>query len=594
MQKSWPARIWQIKHNGVLIPEYKPVGFKIKYRGKPMSLAPEQEEMAVAWVKKLGTDYVKDPVFVKNFFSDFSKALGIQEEVNPEDFDFSEIIEWVEEQKIAREKMTREERKKLAEERKKLREENREKYGYAIINGERVEIGNYMVEPPCIFRGRGKHPLRGRWKPRVKYSDIVLNLSGDPPPTPTGEPWGGVEFDPNALWIAKWRDRLTGKMKYIWIAESASLRQIREREKFDTARKLEEYLEKVRKHIWEGLRAEDPLRRKISTVAYLIDALKFRVGDEKDKDEADTVGATTLRGSHVKISGDGRITFDFLGKDSVRWVKEVELPAQVVENIRSFMKGPREQIFDGVRSELVNEFLNEAMPGLTAKVFRTYHATNVVSDFLSHNRIDPNCPDDLKKYVATMANLQAAIECHHKRKLPKGWRESMKKKEERLRGMRERLEALKERFARAEKELEKKFEERIAQREEKLRAMERKLEEARTIGKRKMVMKLRKRMKEEKKRMNDLRNELSERRARLREQMKKRIESMNRKIESAKLKLELARHTRDYNLGTSLKSYIDPRVYAIWAGEIGYDWKNIYPKALQKKFAWVEEAKKEK
>ncbi|MEM3402692.1 MAG: hypothetical protein QXH08_05670, partial [Candidatus Hadarchaeales archaeon] len=59
-------------------------------------------------------------------------------------------------------------------------------------------------------------------------------------------------------------------------------------------------------------------------------------------------------------------------------------------------------------------------------------------------------------------------------------------------------------------------------------------------------------------------------------------------------KLKLARETRDYNLGTSLKSYIDPRVYAIWAGEIGYDWKKIYPKTLQKKFAWVEEAKKEK
>ncbi|MEM3402694.1 MAG: hypothetical protein QXH08_05680, partial [Candidatus Hadarchaeales archaeon] len=327
MKKLWPARIWEIKHNGVLIPEYEPIGFKIRYRGKRIALTPEQEEMAVAWVKKLGTDYVKDPVFVRNFFSDFSKALGIQEEVSPEDFDFSEIIRWVDEQKIAKEKMTKEEKKRLAEERKRAREEKKEKYGYAIINGEKVEIGNYMVEPPCIFMGRGKHPLRGRWKPRVKYSDIILNLSCDPPPTPTGEPWGGVEFDPNALWVAKWRDKLTGKMKYVWIAESAALRQIREREKFDTARKLEEYLPKVREHIWKGLTAEDPLRRKIATVAYLIDTLKFRVGDEKDKDEADTVGATTLRGSHVKIGGDGRVTFDFLGKDSVRWVKEVELPA---------------------------------------------------------------------------------------------------------------------------------------------------------------------------------------------------------------------------------------------------------------------------
>ena len=51
----------------------------------------------------------------------------------------------------------------------------------------------------------------------------------------------------------------------------------------------------------------------------------MRVGDEKDPDEADTVGAITLRAEHIKIEGD-ILHFDFLGKDSVRWVKERESP----------------------------------------------------------------------------------------------------------------------------------------------------------------------------------------------------------------------------------------------------------------------------
>jgi len=37
-------------HSGVLIPVYKPVGFKIRFRGQEIALDKDQEEMAVAWV----------------------------------------------------------------------------------------------------------------------------------------------------------------------------------------------------------------------------------------------------------------------------------------------------------------------------------------------------------------------------------------------------------------------------------------------------------------------------------------------------------------------------------------------------------------
>jgi DNA topoisomerase-1 len=519
---SGAQEIVQLAHSGVLIPAYEPHGFIIRYKGRTLSLTPEQEEMAVAWVKKLGTDYVKDPVFVKNFLQDFSKALGVDPSSKIEDFDFSEVQRWVEEEKAKKESMTREEKKKLAETRKKIREANKEKYGYATINGERVEIGNYTVEPPCIFMGRGKHPLRGRWKPRVSYGDIVLNLSPDAPTpkTPDGSSWGGRVFDPSALWVAKWRDKLTGKMKYLWIADSAPFKQEREITKFDEALRLEQLVGEVRRHIEKNLTSEDTTRRKVATVAYLIDALKMRVGDEKDKDEADTVGATTLRGSHVKIDDSGSVTFDFLGKDSVRWVKTIKPPPQVVNNLRSFIGRPREPIFSGIRSEDVNAFLGEVAPWLTAKVFRTYHASKVVKDYLAKAKVRPDEPDFKKKYVATMANLEAAITCNHKRKLPKNWSESLRKKEERLRALKVRLREVRKKPSKAHA---------------------------------------------------------------------KRVESLLRKIEAAELRVRLAKATRDYNLGTSLKSYIDPRVYAKWARELGYDWKNIYPKTLQRKFAWVED-----
>ena len=57
----------------------------------------------------------------------------------------------------------------------------------------------------------------------------------------------------------------------------------------------------VRRTSSPGCKTAHPRRRMIATACYLIDALCLRVGDEKDPDEADTVGATTLRPEHVKL-----------------------------------------------------------------------------------------------------------------------------------------------------------------------------------------------------------------------------------------------------------------------------------------------------
>lgn len=170
----------QLIHNGILFPKYETKGFSISYKGTKIKLAPEQEEMAVAWVKKLGTVYVEDPVFVKNFFNDFSAALGL-EKVSREDFDFSEIVKYVEEEKLRKANVLKEEKKKLAAERKVIRENNREKYGYVTVDGKKVEIANYIAEPSSIFMGRGEHPLRGKWKRGPRPEDVVLNLSPDAP-----------------------------------------------------------------------------------------------------------------------------------------------------------------------------------------------------------------------------------------------------------------------------------------------------------------------------------------------------------------------------------------------------------------------------
>ena len=44
------------------------------------------------------------------------------------------------------------------------------------MDGQEVDVGNYMAEPPGIFMGRGEHPMRGRYKPQVTSNDVTLNL----------------------------------------------------------------------------------------------------------------------------------------------------------------------------------------------------------------------------------------------------------------------------------------------------------------------------------------------------------------------------------------------------------------------------------
>ncbi|MCX6820714.1 MAG: DNA topoisomerase I, partial [Candidatus Aenigmarchaeota archaeon] len=382
-------------HNGVMVTAYDPKGHSIGHAGRTIKLSPEQEEMAVAWVRKLGTDYAKDPVFEANFFEDFSKALGIVKAA-AKDFDFSEIEAAVAKERATKEAMSKEAKKKQAADRKLVREANKAKYGQAVVDGQDVDLSNYVVEPSSIFMGRGQHPLRGRWKRGAGYGDITLNLSPDAK-RPQGK-WKDVVWNPEFLWIAKWDDSLRGKEKYVWLAETSPLRQQKEQAKFDRAIELAKKYDAIMKYIAGSLSDEDEKRRKVATVCYLIDALNIRVGDEKGEDEADTVGATTLTNKNVIVKSGNVVEFDFLGKDSVRMQRELELPPDVVRNLKEFIadavkRAGREgkaMLFEGVRSEGVRAFLDEVAPDVTSKVFRTFHSTQAVEEYLTKNPVKPD------------------------------------------------------------------------------------------------------------------------------------------------------------------------------------------------------------
>ena len=539
-----------LQHNAILFPpDFASKGIKIKIKGQPMNLNILQEEMVYQWAKKKDTPYAQDKVFQKNFTSDFAKTLNSKfNKISYQDIDFSQAYKIVDKEKDLKEMMSKEEKKKLAKKRKELKEEMTEKYGKAIIDGSEVEVANYMAEPPGIFIGRGEHPLRGKWKPRVTPKDVTLNL-GKEAKVPKGT-WGKIVNDRDSMWLASWMDELTQKRKYVWLADTASLKQERDIAKYDKAKNLAKKIERVKKEIVKDMQSKDSKLKRISTACYLIYRTSMRVGDEKDPEEADTVGATTLRKEHIKLTGKA-IEFDFLGKDYVRWQETVPAEGQdkqFHDNLKELVenKKPTEEIFDGITSRHVNVYYSSIVKGLTAKVFRTYLSSIVVSKYLRENEnIKSKSPVE-KLYHAKLANLEAAIMCNHKRTIPKTFEQSLQKKKDTL----------------------KKVEKTASW--EKARTTLNKVEGS-TPKTEKQKQALEKRIKT----LND--------------QIKKQKKKHKEKVEKLKLQIDLVEQTRDYNLGTSLRNYIDPRIFKSWTDEVGAEWEKLYTSALQKKFLWVKQ-----
>lgn len=503
----------QLIHNGIIIPKFSSFpfsNFKIKEHGMftRSEMPVEIEEMVVAWSRKLGTKYMDDSIFKENFFRDFLKVCAEKDstcvtnylEQNPEEFDFSSTRNGLDCIKEVKANWSTTQKKENLEQRKAACLENKSHYGRVFINGTKFTLANYRSEPSGIFMGRGKHPKRGSWKSGVKPEDVILNLSPD---APVPEGFDQTVWEPNKKYIAKWLDSFTHKWKYIYFGAESSIQQSADIAKFDKAKELQKNIGKLDKFIGDNLTNLNSKIRKIATCCYLISELGIRVGDEKDlSEEADTIGAVTLRPEHLVFESDYEIWFNFLGKDSIRFQERKKVNSRVYENLREFVAEGNQRIFYGITSTDINKFLSEAMPGLTSKIFRTCIATNGADLYLTKlDEVGKEDPEYIKKYVAKLANLQAAKLLNH-RKTPSA-----------------------------------KFQERLEKKEEKLRQY---LSEGKT-----------------------------------------------EKADKLQLEIDLLKRTGNYNLSTSLRNYLDPRIFVLWAKNVDFDLKGLYSKTLRKKFSWA-------
>lgn len=544
------------EHNGVLFPDpYVPHKKPLIYNKEKIVLDAESEEYATIYSKFTETEYTKSKVFRKNFFNDwkvFLKKGGFTQIKNIDDCDFSIILKHVLDTKEKANNVSKEQKLKT----KEKKDKDEEKYKFAKINGTEEPAGNFRIEPPGIFLGRGCHPKAGVIKRRVYPEDITINIGtkAKVPSLPEfykNRKWGKVIHNQYIEWLASWKDNITGKTKYVWLGQKSLFKAKSDEHKFDIARKLNKQIEKIRVTNYNNITnpSNDVKTRQLACALYLIDTLALRVGNEKGEDEADTVGVCSLRVEHLSLLDNNKIKLDFLGKDSIRYENTVEVESSIYMQLIKFMKGKKkdEDLFDEINPTLLNAYLKSMMEDLTAKVFRTYNASKLFQDELSH--------------------IQKEINSIKKKSQPKSETKKEKNDEETNFELSE-INAILDMYQKAnikvallcnhQKGVSKTFNE--------------------------QVIKINDNIKDLKNKRRELKNNVDkDNKVKSNEKIKKIDEKIEKEISKKDLKVEL----KNLSLTTSKMNYIDPRITVAFFKKNKLPLEKIFSPTLMDKFFWA-------
>jgi len=531
-KKQWTV----LRHNGPFFPEeYKKHNIPVIYNSNEIILPDLAEEYATLYARYLDTEYVNNIKFNKNFFNDFKKVLP--KNIKFDDIyqiDFSLIKKHLDKISEQKKNMTKEEKEKI----KAQNDEIEEPYKNCVIDGTNQKVGNYKIEPPGIFLGRGEHPKIGMIKRRIYPEDVTINLDKEAPipkPNIKDHKWGKVIHDREVIWLATWKDTITGKSKYIFTSMESTFKSKSDEKKFDLARRLKRKAKDIRAKYEEELKSEDLKTRQLATALYFIDNLALRVGGKKNKKEkADTVGVTSLRVEHLTLIPPNTIKLDFLGKDSIRYCKKVNVLNDVYTNLELFInnKDKKESLFDKINSNMLNEYLNSFMKNLTAKVWRTYNASLLFQKELDKVRMDRvlKLPESERiNYIISLfqqANTEVALLCNHQKAVTTNLDNALDKIKERITKFRKQKRKINERIKKSKnKDAKKKYKEKIIK--------------------------------------------------------------IDAKIKLLKIKMETKSKMKNVSLGTSKTNYIDPRIIFAFMKKFEIPVEKLFTKTLEDRFDWA-------
>jgi len=189
-------------------------------------------------------------------------------------------------------------------------------------------------------------------------------------------------------------------------------------------------------------------------------------------------------------------------------------------------KKPGDDLFDRLNTLILNKHLSELMDGLTAKVFRTYNASNTLQQQL--DELTPKNGTVAEKILAyNRANRAVAILCNHQRAVPKSHEKSME-------NLMNKIQTKKDEIKKVKKEL-KDLPRNSKEHEKKAAALQR-------------------------------------------------LQGQLEKLELSKTDKE---EGKEIALGTSKLNYLDPRITVSWCKKHEVPIEKVYNKTQRAKFRWA-------
>jgi len=259
------------------------------------------------------------------------------------------------------------------------------------------------------------------------------------------------------------------------------------------------------------------------------------------------VGCCSLRVEHISLETLNKVTFDFLGKDSMRYFNTVEVLPVVYKAMQLMVvtptgqpKDPKDDLFEMIDSSKLNDYFKNFMKDLTAKVFRTYNASISLQSQLDgqegQSKLPLNAQMEAKIKYYNDCNREVAILCNHKKAEPKNLKEQLTKLQSVIDDKKKEL-----------KEIE---------------AWKKKLAKEKDAANPKGLPKTV--------------ESCAQKASKLKEQIKTKEFDLKNKEDNAQVALS-----------TSKINYMDPRITISWCKQKEVPIEKVFPQTLRRKFAWA-------
>lgn len=124
-------------------------------------------------------------------------------------------------------------------------------FGFALVDGCLERVGNYTLEPPTLFKGRGEHPKAGLLKGRIMPEDLSINVTTQAPVPKCvlpGHSWGNIVHRTDVTWLVSYVDSSIRKdnHKYVQFAATSKFKQMNDKKKYEKARVLKSCIDTIR------------------------------------------------------------------------------------------------------------------------------------------------------------------------------------------------------------------------------------------------------------------------------------------------------------------------------------------------------------